>query len=72
MEPVRNPNNMKGDFLNGCDASIMHKYVKIVEQRERILESFLAEHSGTLPSNIRQVITPLENGDVAWHVEAIT
>ncbi len=67
-EDFRNPNKLTGGYPNQTE-SIPDKYIKIGEQRERILESFIAEHAGILPSQIRQVMTQLPNGDVAWHVE---
>ena len=69
-EDFRNPHKLAGSYPNQAE-SIPDKYVKIAEQRERILESFIAEHAGILPSQIRQVMTQLPNGDVAWHVEKI-
>ncbi len=69
-EPNRNPNNNVGGNPNETpEGNLAAKYLKIVEQRERILESFLAEHAGLKPSQIRQVITQLADGQVAWHVE---
>ncbi len=71
--PDRNPLNLVGMNPNAdCEGNIALKYLKIAEQRERILESFLAEHAGLKPSQIKQVITPLDNGDIVWHVEKIT
>ncbi len=67
-EDFRNPHKLVGSYPNQAQ-NVSEKYVKIVEQRERILESFLAEHAGLLPSQLRQVVTQLPNGDVAWHVE---
>jgi hypothetical protein len=66
----RNPNNLIGSVPNAC-ANIPEKVLKIAEQRERILESFMAEHAGILPSQIRQVVSNLPNGDIAWHLEVI-
>lgn len=68
----RNPNGFIGGNPNETpEGNVALKYLKIVEQRERILESFLAEHAGLKPSQIRQIVTELDNGDVAWHVEKI-
>ncbi len=68
----RNPSNLVGKSPNATRAGDFNaKYLKIVEQRERILESFMAEHAGLLPSQIRQVCRELPNGDVCWHVERI-
>lgn len=69
-EEFRNPNNLVGCVPNMTN-NIAEKYLKIAEQRERIIESFMAEHAGIKPSQIRQVVTELDNGDVAWHVERI-
>ena len=72
-ENYRNPGNLVGSTPNEVvpSNSAMLKLVKIAEQRERILESFMAEHAGILPSQIKQVVTQLDNGDIAWHVERI-
>ena len=69
-EDFRNPGNMVGSHPYET-ASIPEKYKLIAEQRERIMDAFLAEHAGLMPSQIRQVTTQLPNGDVAWHVEVI-
>ncbi|KKL68423.1 hypothetical protein LCGC14_2125120 [marine sediment metagenome] len=66
----RNPANMVGAQPNETN-SVTERYEQIAEQRSRILESFMAEHAGILPSQIRQVTTQLPNGDVAWYVEKI-
>lgn len=67
-EDFRNPGNLVGVFPNAAD-SVEERWKKIAEQRQRILESFLAEHAGLLPSQVTQVIRTLPNGDVAWHLE---
>tara|TARA_R100001530_G_C4205617_1_gene125951 strand:- start:197 stop:445 length:249 start_codon:yes stop_codon:yes gene_type:complete len=64
----RNAGNLIGSLPNETK-SIADKFIKIGEQRERILESFLAENKGVLPSQVAQVVTPLPNGDVRWHLE---
>ncbi len=69
-EDFRNPANLVGSAPYEA-ASIEEKYKLIAEQRERIMEAFLAEHAGLLPSQIRQITTVYPNGDVAWHVEVI-
>jgi hypothetical protein len=67
---VRNPRNLVGGVPYETE-TIPDKFDQIYKQRERIVESFMAEHAGLKASQIRQVVTPLENGDVAWHVEVI-
>jgi hypothetical protein len=66
----RNLANLTGGVPNEA-SSIAEKFILIAEQRERILESFYAEHAGIKPSQIRQVVTELPDGDVAWHLEVM-
>ena len=72
--------NFSGDFRNASNlagtnpneaSSIADKFYLIAQQRERILESFLAEHAGLKPSQVMQIITPLDNGDIQWHLEVM-
>lgn len=67
-EDYRNPGNLVGSHPMEAD-SVPEKYLAIAEQRHRILESFLAEHAGLLPSQITQITTVFPNGDVQWHLE---
>ncbi len=67
-DDFRNPNNLAGSQPNHTHDNA-DKFYLIAQQRERILESFLAEHAGLRPSQVIQVVTPLPNGDVAWHLE---
>ncbi len=69
-EDFRNPGNMQGSHPNGApDAPVADLFYQIAMQRERILEAFLAEHSNIKPSQVAQIVTPLPNGSVAWHLE---
>ena len=69
-EGFRNPCKLQGANPNEA-STIEDKYKLILEQRERIMSAFLAEHAGLLPSQIIQVTKTLSNGDVAWYLEVM-
>ncbi len=69
-DDFRNPHKREAGHPNGpIDAPIADLFYQIGLQRERIMESFLAEHAGIMPSQIMQIIKPLEGGGISWHLE---
>ena len=69
-EDFRNPNKREAGYPNEA-TSIADKFYLIAQQRERIMESFLAEHNGMKPSEVAQVVTTLPSGDIQWHLERV-
>jgi hypothetical protein len=67
-EGFRNPGAMVGANPNET-RTVPERFQKVAEQRGLIIEAFMAEHGGLLPSQIIQVTTPLSNGDIRWHLE---
>ena len=69
-EDFRNPHKLEGANPNEA-STVEDKYKLILEQRERIMCAFQAEHAGLLPSQIIQVTKTLSNGDVVWYLEVM-